>query len=88
MKSLVKLYKDKLECRLCSEPAENDSIQCKTWLHIFHFKWKDVTQLITQKHMSVEYGSAVVLKSPQKTNFFNRRFPKYQDFFPFENKTH
>ena len=45
-------------------------------------------QLITQKHMSVEYGSAVVLKSPQKNKFFNRRFPKCHDFFPFENKTH
>jgi len=27
VKSLVKLYKDKFVCKLCSEPAEKESIQ-------------------------------------------------------------
>jgi hypothetical protein len=43
VKSLVKLYKDKFACKLCSEPAEKDSIQCKTCHYIFHFKCKDVS---------------------------------------------
>jgi len=43
VKSLVKLYKDKFVCKLCSEPAEKDSITCKTCHYIFHFKCKDVS---------------------------------------------
>lgn len=43
VKSLVKLYKDKFVCKLCSEPAEKDSIKCKTCHYIFHFKCKDVS---------------------------------------------
>ena len=63
---IVKLYKDKFVCKLCSEPAEKDSIQCKTCHFIFHFKCKDVS-----KQMSVEDGSAVVLEWPLNTTYNN-----------------
>jgi hypothetical protein len=43
VKSLVKLYKYKFVCKLCSEPTEKDSIQCKTCQYIFHFRCKDVS---------------------------------------------
>jgi len=50
VKSLVKLYKDKFVCKLCSETAEKDSIQWKTCQYIFHFKCKDVSAYYQKRH--------------------------------------
>ncbi len=68
MKSLVKLYKDKFVCKLCSEPAEKDIIQCKTCQYIFNFKCKDVTAYFKRTYECGRWN-AVVLEWPLKTTY-------------------
>jgi len=85
VKSLVKLYKDKFVCKLCLEPAEKDSIQCKICQNVFHFKCKDVSAHY-QKH-GVEDGSAVVLEWPLKTIISSDYLPFFISLTHMLNKT-